>query len=179
MVDSCVCGFHVYQEIWTSVIGECLHCKQERNNVEDRYALAVCKSLDVMVGHMPRNISCLWSAFIRRGGTIDCTIEGTRRYSSDFPQGRMEIPCTFIFKGTLEELQKVTKYYKSPLGMTVCVCNAAKNSAAAHSESKSVTNTHTSTAMAVTTPTALAPPVKRLLDSSTQCTSGNVLTVSA
>ena len=154
------------------MIGECLHCKRERDNVEDRHTVAICKSLDVVVGHVPWNISCLCSAFIRRGGTIDCIIEETRRYSSDLPQGGMEIPCTFIFKGTLEELQKVTKYYKSALGMTVCVCNTDKTS---HSEDKSVANTHTSTAMTVTTPTALAPPVKRLLDSSTQCTSGKCI----
>ena len=172
VVDGCVRGFHVYQEIWTPVIGECLHCKRERDNAEDRHAVAVCKSVDVVVGHVPRSISCLCSAFIRRGGTIDCTIEGTRRYSSDLPQGGMEIPCKYIFKGMMKELQKVTKYYKSALGITVCVRNTDENSAAAQSESKSASNALASTSMTVTAPTALVPPVKRLLDSSTQCTSG-------
>ena len=53
VVDCCMRGFHVYQEIWTPVIDECLHCKRERDNVEDRHAVAVCKSLDIMVGHVP------------------------------------------------------------------------------------------------------------------------------
>ena len=83
VVDSCVHGFHIYQEIWTPVIGECLHCKRERDNAEDRHAVAVSKLVDMVVGHVPRNISCLCLVFIRQGGTIDCTVEETRQYSSD------------------------------------------------------------------------------------------------
>ena len=33
---SYVRGFHVYQEIWTPVIGECLECRHEPRNVEDK-----------------------------------------------------------------------------------------------------------------------------------------------
>ena len=42
------------------------------------------------------------SAFIRLGGVIDSInyiVEGTRRYSSDLPQGGIEIPCELILKG--------------------------------------------------------------------------------
>ena len=43
----------------------------------------------------------VWSAFIRLGGVIDSIdyiVEGKRRYSSDLPQGGMEIPCKLILK---------------------------------------------------------------------------------
>ena len=54
-VDSCVRGFHVYQDIWTPVMGEILVCRRETTNVEDRYAAAVYKSEEV-VGHVPHKI---------------------------------------------------------------------------------------------------------------------------
>ena len=89
-MDSCVCGFHVYQDVWTPVMGEILVCRRETANIEDRYAVAVYKS-EEMVGHVPRKISFLCAAFIRRGGTIYCTVQGSRRYSSDLAQGGMQV----------------------------------------------------------------------------------------
>ena len=96
IIDSCVHGYHVYQEIWTPVSGKYL-----RDNTEDRYAVAVCKLEDV-VYHVPRAISWLCSAFIKLGGVIDYIVEGTRHHSSNLPQGGMEIPCKLVFKGTLK-----------------------------------------------------------------------------
>ena len=68
-VESCVRGFHIYQDVWTPAVGEVLGCRRETTNTEDRYAVAVYKSEEV-VGHVPRKISCLSAAFIRRGGAI-------------------------------------------------------------------------------------------------------------
>ena len=41
VIDSGVRGYHKYQEIWTPVSGDYLNCKQERDNTEDRLAVAV------------------------------------------------------------------------------------------------------------------------------------------
>ena len=60
MVDSCVRGFHVYQDIWTLSIGECLPCQVEDSNESDPYAVAVKKRAD-MIGHIPRKISAACS----------------------------------------------------------------------------------------------------------------------
>ena len=32
-VNSCICSFHVYQNTWTSLVGEELHCVREENIV--------------------------------------------------------------------------------------------------------------------------------------------------
>ena len=56
-VESCVRGHHVYSIIWNPVLGERLTCKRELDNVEDRYAVAICKDEDTVVGHVPRKIS--------------------------------------------------------------------------------------------------------------------------
>ena len=66
VTDSMVCGYHIYQDIWTPVVGEHLQCVREENNAEDRYADAVTKD-GVTVGHLSQRISML---FIRRGGII-------------------------------------------------------------------------------------------------------------
>ena len=62
-MDSCMRGFHVYQDVWTLIIGEVLACRRETTNIEDRYAIAVNKTEEV-IGHVPRKISFLCAAFI-------------------------------------------------------------------------------------------------------------------
>ena len=47
--------------------------------------------------------------FIRRSGEIRCEVTGPRRYSSDLPQGGLEIPCTLTFTGKEKDVSKVKK----------------------------------------------------------------------
>ena len=42
-VESCVCGYHTYEDIWEAAVGEELLCKREPNNMRDSYAVAVIK----------------------------------------------------------------------------------------------------------------------------------------
>jgi len=53
----------------------------------DSYAVAVVKD-DIIIGHLPRELSQVYSLFLPRG-TINCTVVGTRRYSRDLPQGEL------------------------------------------------------------------------------------------
>ena len=126
-MDSCMRGFHVYQDVWTLIIGKVLACRRETTNIEDKYAIAMYKTEEV-VGHVPCKILFLFAAFIRRGGTIYCTVEGTQRYSSNLAQGDMEIPCKLTFKGPLKELQKVQKYFSSALKIQIHITNTSSNS---------------------------------------------------
>ena len=54
--DSYIRGYHVYQVVWTPVVGEMLLLKREPTNAMDVSAVAVCKENDI-VGHVPFNIS--------------------------------------------------------------------------------------------------------------------------
>ena len=103
-------GYHVYKEIWDAVKGECLECKRERSNRFDPFAVSVMKQ-GTIVGHLPRKISAVCSLFLLRNGTISCQVSGTRRYSSDIPQGGLEIPCILTFSG---EPKLVIKTEKKP-----------------------------------------------------------------
>ena len=60
---SYVRGFNMYQEIWTPVIGECLECRHEPRNVEDKNAIAVIKD-GTVVGHVPRSFSLWMKCFL-------------------------------------------------------------------------------------------------------------------
>ena len=65
--------------------------------------LVVCKAGDEIVGHLPRNISTMCSIFIWCGEIIYCIVSGRRKYSSDLPQGGMEIQENFA--GKLSQLE--------------------------------------------------------------------------
>ena len=75
-------------------------------------SVAVIKQIhreDTIIGHVPRRISALFNAFIGRGGTIQRTVDGSRRYSADLPQGGLKVPCKLLFSISTEELCKKTE----------------------------------------------------------------------
>ena len=97
-VEAMVRGYHVYHLIWDAPIdGEGLECFREVGNVHNPSAVAIKKD-GVIVGHVPRIILAVCSSFIRRGGSILCKVTGTRRYSTDLPQGVVEVPCVLTFQ---------------------------------------------------------------------------------
>ena len=62
LADSCVCGHHVFKEIWTPFIGEDLECKRDEANTRDAYAVGIMRQVGssgspVIVGHVLRKIS--------------------------------------------------------------------------------------------------------------------------
>ena len=74
-----------------------LACEREPRNEHDRYAVAVKKDGQI-IGHLPRIVSRVCSLFMRRGGSIHCTVSGTRRFSTDLPQGGMGFPAFLYLK---------------------------------------------------------------------------------
>lgn len=105
----CIRGYHIYNEIWTAIVGEELICQREPTNPSDRYAVAVMRSGQI-IGHLPRKVSRACSIFIRRGGSITCVVTGGRRYSSDLPQGGLEIPCKVKFTAKKDDEMKKLKH---------------------------------------------------------------------
>ena len=105
-VSSSVRGYHVYKDIWEATEGEVLPCTRELHNLRDPFAVAIMRE-GVIVGHVPKKISAVCSSFLRRSGSITCRTVGRRQYSSDLPQGGLEIPCILTF--TAEEASLVDK----------------------------------------------------------------------
>ena len=108
--NSCVHGFHIYMSIWDAVIGEELLYQRDTGNERDRYAVAIMKD-GTIIGHLPWKISWPCSLFLRRGNSITCCVMGHRRYSSDLPQGGLEIPSVLMFEGEIKEITKINKKF--------------------------------------------------------------------
>ena len=106
-VESCVRGYHIYKTTWNPALGEELDCQREHGNAQDRYAVAV-KCRHTTVGHIPRKISAACSIFLSRSGNIRCKITGTRRFSTDLPQGGLEVPCMLTFQGEAKDVTKIS-----------------------------------------------------------------------
>ena len=88
-------------------------------NIHDTFAITIKKGSEV-VGHCPRKILALCSIFIRRGGKITCQVTGSRRYSSDLPQGGLEIPCKLTFYTSKKsEADKTEKLIKNSLSKNI------------------------------------------------------------
>ena len=80
------------------VLKETLQCTREQGNSNDHYAVAVKKD-GVIVGHIPRKISRVTFLFLKRGGSLQCTVTWRRQYCSDLPQGGLDIPCNWYIQG--------------------------------------------------------------------------------
>ena len=61
-------GFHVYQELWTPVIGEELSTEREHGNPENAFAVVTIKSGTTVDIHIPREISNTCWHFIAHDG---------------------------------------------------------------------------------------------------------------
>ena len=110
--DSCIRGHHIYKDVWTPVVDEGLNCRREEGNISDPYAVAVIKSGNI-VGHVPRRISAACNLFIQKGGVIVCKVTGLRCYSSDLPQGGLEVPCRLAFHGNSKLVAKLSRLLQS------------------------------------------------------------------
>ena len=80
-----------YKGIWENLYADDdLLCEREVGNAHNTYIVAVRKNIageTTTVGHIPRKISSIRSIFIRRGGEIQCIVNGYHCYSSDLLQG--------------------------------------------------------------------------------------------
>lgn len=127
-VEAMVRGYHVYQEICDTALGEQLSCKRESGNHKDPFAVAVVKAL-VTIGHLPKKISSVCSMFLLRSGTIHCQVTAPRRYSRDLPQGGLEIPCMLTFEGdrTRRDIVKARRLVRYGYTMRTGVLGASEH----------------------------------------------------
>ena len=102
-VQTVVCGYHVYKEVWASAIGKEFVCRQERGNDHDRHAVSVHKEGEDVLEHLPREI--LRVAFLQHDGYITGKVTGRRQYCHQ--RGGMEIPCHLLFVGKRKHMQKL------------------------------------------------------------------------
>ena len=82
-------------------------------NPENRYAVGVYTTASpnpasqMIVGHVPRELSRLFWYFLQHYGEITCVITGSRRRSL-LVQGGLELPCIYKFVGKKKQPYKET-----------------------------------------------------------------------
>ena len=134
--SSVIRGYHIYKDIFTPTIGKTFQGRRETDNDHDDYAVAITED-DTIVGHVPRTISVPCDLFLRKGGTISCTVTGPPQYSRDLEQGGQDVPCKLVFSGPVKDdfkqkvqrlLQKAPKLERSAcLGITPLAAQSDKN----------------------------------------------------
>jgi len=100
-LSSVIRGHHVYKTIWMPSIGENLEVQVDEGNEHDSFAVAVIK-VGQVVGHAPREHSKIFWYFIRRGGSIMCTVTGRRKKGVG-----LEVPCNYQFAGSEKLLRQL------------------------------------------------------------------------
>ena len=80
--------------------------EREPTNLIDRHVVDVAKD-NVIVGHLPRAQSKIYSLFLFTNGTIDGIVMGATRYSVDLPQGELKVPCKLVFNSKHKEMKKL------------------------------------------------------------------------
>ena len=94
---------HIYKDIWTPVINEILSCSQEHDNSEDPFAVSVIKDGDI-VGHVPREVSCIVLYFIEHDGIVDCQVSGRKKHGKG-----LEVPRFCAGKNMIRKLKTLPR----------------------------------------------------------------------
>ena len=91
-----------------ALVGEELSCRREPTNQEDHFFVVVVNDSNI-VGHIPRKVSSICSLCLRQSGSIICRVTGNRQYSSDLPQGGLEVPCVLTFSCAAKDGNRLEK----------------------------------------------------------------------
>ena len=104
-IESSVRGYHAYFVDASVAIGEVLTCEREIDNVHDKYAIAVKNEDQALVGHVPMELSKIFSRFLRDYGEIEAECIGAR-YNRGKGKG-LEIPVDYRLTGNFKYLEKL------------------------------------------------------------------------
>ena len=109
-------GYHAYFKDTTVCFGEILFCETESDNSFDKYAVAVKTDNGELVGHVPIELSKIFTDFLKDYGDIE--VECTDcRYNLGKGK-RMEVPVDYKFIGNLKYLKKLKK--KIDEALSIC-----------------------------------------------------------
>lgn len=109
-VETAIRGYHVYQGLWSPVVGELFVSLHQSDNTSDSHAMGVYSqnNLGLLVGHLPREMSHYCHFFTLHEGKISGKVTGSRRHSSE--AGGMEIPCLLTFTGSTSMFRSCSSY---------------------------------------------------------------------
>ena len=107
--------FYYYRKFWVSKPSQKLNCFYESDNPFDELAIKVCEEgHQVLVGHLPREISRVTKFFIDIVANITVTLTSDHYRRSPLVQGGIKIACkvTMSVPGTCINLPLVERFKK-------------------------------------------------------------------
>ena len=100
-IDSFITGYHVYKADWTPFVGEKLTGVMESTNLIDKYAVAVKRSDESIVGHLPLGKSGKFGKtifyFLKANEKHSCVINVLGKATNAGDGLGMKVPCRLLF----------------------------------------------------------------------------------
>lgn len=96
-IQSYIRGYHAYKDVWAPVVGQTLVLRREPTNTKDQNAVGIYFD-DLLVGHVPCNLSSKFSQFLRR----DCNKSFAEVTGDKVNRGGgygLEVPCVYRLYG--------------------------------------------------------------------------------
>ena len=103
-VEAIVRGYHVYQDIWTTVVGKKFPCKREAGNAVDPFAVAVMRGTTVQSSVMSREGSHPFAPSFceKKKGSTTCQVTGQTDRTHIEGQRSRVIECSVCTAGIRE-----------------------------------------------------------------------------
>eukprot|EP00795_Rhopilema_esculentum_P014973 gene14972-6127_t len=108
--ESIMRGYHVYYKDVEVFIGKILFCEVENDNEFDDYAVALKTEDGELAGHVPIELSKVFTEFLQNYGEIEAECIGLR-YNSGEGKG-MQLPIDYRFIGNVKYLKNLRKELK-------------------------------------------------------------------
>ena len=86
-------GFHYYKKFWKSKENEKLDCSHKENNPFDWFAIKTVISDEMIIGHLPREISQITKFFLNGGAVMQAELTSKDYRRSLLVKSGMEIAC--------------------------------------------------------------------------------------
>ena len=106
-IPSFVRGYHAYKDVWTPTLGQSLVLRHEPDNIVDESAVAVMND-DLVVGHVPVNISPLLFHFLPRDGNTGFSEITGNRVNRGAGYG-LKILCIYWLYGPKRFIDRLKK----------------------------------------------------------------------
>ena len=100
---SYITGYYYYRHRWTPYISQELTTMCEMDNTYDKFAVSV-HSNDMIVGHVPREVSQQFTTVLKSGGNIQVKV--TREPFNTGNKG-LRVPCMYTVNGEEKHLEGV------------------------------------------------------------------------
>ena len=100
-IDSFIMGYHVYKADWTPFVGEKVTGVMESTNLMDKFAVAVKRSDESIVGHLPLGKSGKFAKiifyFLKANEKHSCVINVLGKAINAVDGLGMKVPCRLLF----------------------------------------------------------------------------------